>query len=120
MPDRKRILIDPPGEAVILAARHLDATEGRVQAGSTVDMATRSAITTVLRYVAKAHNSPSVTAEQQGAGGHHEGIDRVRALHVRNPHSGTCEHCSAGDYPDYAVRSPCPTIRALDKEGHGG
>jgi hypothetical protein len=43
-------------------------------------------------------------------------VDRVRALHVRNPHSGTCEHCSDGDYPDYAVPHPCATIRALDEE----
>lgn len=56
---RKRITIDPPSEATILAARHLDATEGRVQIGSVVDSATRSAITTVLRYIAKAHNSPA-------------------------------------------------------------
>lgn len=42
--------------------------------------------------------------------------DRVRALHVRNPHSGTCEHCSAADYPDYAVPHPCATIRALNGE----
>lgn len=56
---RKRIVIDAPSEATILAARHLDATEGPVQIGRTVDMATRSAITTVLRYIAKAHNSPA-------------------------------------------------------------
>lgn len=53
----KRITIDAPSEAVILAARHLDATEGRVQVGSTVDTSTRSAITRVLDYVAKAHNT---------------------------------------------------------------
>ena len=46
--------------------------------------------------------------------------DRVRALHVRNPHSGTCEHCSAGDYPDYAVPHPCATIRALGEEKTDG
>ncbi|MFB7776892.1 hypothetical protein [Streptomyces bauhiniae] len=44
-------------------------------------------------------------------------IERVRNLHIRNPNSGTCEHCSARDYPDYAVRSPCPTITALDSTG---
>jgi hypothetical protein len=43
-------------------------------------------------------------------------IDRVRALHRRNEHTGTCEHCSARDYPDYAVSYPCDTIRALDQE----
>lgn len=58
-PSRKRIVTDAPSEAVILAARHLDATEGPVQVGRTVDTATRSAITTVLRYIAKAHNSPT-------------------------------------------------------------
>lgn len=43
-------------------------------------------------------------------------VERVRALHVRNPNSGTCEHCSERDYPDYSVPWPCPTIRALDEE----
>ena len=60
MSDPKRILIDPPGEAVILAARHLDATEGRVQVGSSVDAAARSAITCVLNYIATAYNAPPV------------------------------------------------------------
>ena len=55
----KRITIDAPDATTILAARHLDATEGRVQVGATVDTATRGAITTVLRYIAKAHNSPA-------------------------------------------------------------
>ncbi|MFC9736208.1 hypothetical protein ACFWG5_34345 [Streptomyces hydrogenans] len=41
-------------------------------------------------------------------------IARVRAVHVRNGHTGDCEHCSAGDYPNYAVPDPCPTLRALD------
>ncbi|WP_405960806.1 hypothetical protein OG235_27975 [Streptomyces sp. NBC_00024] len=43
-------------------------------------------------------------------------VERVRALHVRNPNSVTCEHCSERDYPDYSVPWPCPTIRALDEE----
>lgn len=60
---RKRITIDPPNGATILAARHLDATEGPVQVGATVDTATRSAITTVLRHIAKAHNSPTAPTE---------------------------------------------------------
>lgn len=42
--------------------------------------------------------------------------ERVRALHRRNENTGTCEHCSERDYPDYAVAHPCPTIRALDGE----
>ncbi|WP_405960810.1 hypothetical protein OG235_27995 [Streptomyces sp. NBC_00024] len=62
MSDRKRILIDAPSEMTVLAARHLDATEGPVQVGRTVDTATRSAITTVLRYIATAHNAPAVEA----------------------------------------------------------
>lgn len=44
-------------------------------------------------------------------------IARVRALHRRNEHTGTCEHCSQRDYPDYAVPSPCPTVQALDEPG---
>ncbi len=43
-----------------------------------------------------------------------EGVNRVRALHVRNDNAGTCEHCSERDYPTYAVPYPCPTIQALD------
>lgn len=63
VPNPKRITIDAPNGATVLAARHLDATEGPVQVGSTVDTATRSAITVVLRYIAKAHNSPAAPAE---------------------------------------------------------
>lgn len=51
-------------------------------------------------------------AEQ--AGRDQAAITRVRDLHVRNPHTGDCEHCSARNYPDYAVPHPCPTIAALD------
>ncbi|WP_329424030.1 hypothetical protein [Streptomyces sp. NBC_01268] len=43
-------------------------------------------------------------------------IERVRALHARNTHTGDCEHCSARDYPNYAVPHPCPTIAALDEQ----
>jgi hypothetical protein len=43
-----------------------------------------------------------------------DAADRVRSLHRRNENSGTCEHCSARDYPNYAVQFPCETIRALD------
>lgn len=64
MSDRKRILIDPPGGAVILAARHLDQTEGRVQTGTTVDASTRSAINAVLNYIATAHNAPAAAGEK--------------------------------------------------------
>jgi hypothetical protein len=59
---RKRIAIEAPSEMVILAARHLDATEGPVQVGAIVDSATRSAITMVLRYISNAHNSPAPEA----------------------------------------------------------
>ncbi|MFF7880998.1 hypothetical protein ACH40F_08030 [Streptomyces sp. NPDC020794] len=62
---RKRITIETPDGSTILAARHLDATEGRVQIGSTVDTATRSAITQVLGYIAKAHNSPTAPMTDQ-------------------------------------------------------
>ena len=65
MTDRK-ILIDPPGEAVVMAARHLDWTEGPVQTGTTVDMSTRSAINCVLRYIAKAHNASAVEPPAPG------------------------------------------------------
>lgn len=44
-------------------------------------------------------------------------IECVRALHARNAHTGDCEHCSARDYPDYAVPHPCPTAAALDQHG---
>jgi hypothetical protein len=42
-----------------------------------------------------------------------EAIAAVGKLHVRNPNTRTCEHCSERDYPDYAVPWPCPTMRAL-------
>ncbi|MFF8679525.1 hypothetical protein ACF07F_16600 [Streptomyces sp. NPDC015237] len=40
-------------------------------------------------------------------------VARARALHRRNEHTGDCEHCSARDYPNYAVPHPCDTVRAL-------
>ncbi|MFE1451956.1 hypothetical protein [Streptomyces olivaceoviridis] len=43
-----------------------------------------------------------------------EAVDRVKQLHVRNQYTGSCEHCSARDYPDYDVSWPCPTIQALE------
>lgn len=52
MPDR-------PPSIVILAARHLDLTEGRMGLpGHVVDDSDRSALTAVLGYVAKQHNAP--------------------------------------------------------------
>jgi hypothetical protein len=43
-------------------------------------------------------------------------IAAVRAIHrrVTTAHTDSCEHCSAGDYPNYDVRWPCPTAAALD------
>jgi hypothetical protein len=55
---RSKIVIEPPGEAVILAARHLDQNEGPARVGTVIDSETRGAINAVLRYVAKAHNAP--------------------------------------------------------------
>lgn len=40
-------------------------------------------------------------------------LDAVSKLHVRNANSGTCEHCSERDYPNYDTPWPCPTIQAL-------
>jgi hypothetical protein len=40
-------------------------------------------------------------------------FERVHVLHRRNENTGTCEHCSTHDYPDYAVKWPCETVRAL-------
>lgn len=42
-----------------------------------------------------------------------DAVAAVGKLHVRNVNSGTCEHCSERDYPDYAVPWPCPTMQAL-------
>jgi hypothetical protein len=49
--------IEPPDATVVLAARHLDATEGRAWTGTRIDPTTRSAIDQVIGYVAKAHNT---------------------------------------------------------------
>jgi hypothetical protein len=62
MPDPKRILIDRPNEITILAARHLDQTEGPVQTGRLLTTDDRAAINTVLRYVSRAHNAPAADA----------------------------------------------------------
>lgn len=43
-------------------------------------------------------------------------LTSMSALHNRNEHSGTCEHCSEHDYPDYAVPWPCPTMTALGEK----
>lgn len=83
---RKRITIDAPSEAVILAARHLDATEGPVQVGATVDASTRSAITTVLRYISEAHNSPAVDVPV--AEGFEELKARWKAIHAKTEPKG--------------------------------
>lgn len=72
----KLITIEAPNAATILAARHLDATEGPVRTGCTVDTATRSAINHVLNYVAQAHNSLSDPESCV----HEQALGRVRAL----------------------------------------
>lgn len=56
-PVNRRVNLEAPGQATILAARHLDIQEGAVQVGTVVNQSTRSAITQVLDYVAEAHNS---------------------------------------------------------------
>ena len=55
----KRITIDAPDSVTILAARHLDETEGPVQIGDVVTASTRGAINRVLNYIAKAHSAPA-------------------------------------------------------------
>jgi hypothetical protein len=60
----RRIEIEAPSEMTVLAARHLDETEGPVRVGSMVDHSTRSAISQVLRYISRAHNAPD--AGQRG------------------------------------------------------
>jgi hypothetical protein len=47
-----------PDSVTVLAARHLDETEGPVQIGRVITALDRSAINTVLRYVARAYNAP--------------------------------------------------------------
>lgn len=59
------------------------------------------------------HTVDTINSDQLDA--LYDQLDRVRALHKRNEHTGDCEHCSARDYPDYAVPHPCDTIRALDE-----
>lgn len=49
--------IDRPPSMVILAARHLDETEGPVRVGHVVTESDRGAITAVLRYIAAAHRA---------------------------------------------------------------
>lgn len=104
----KRITIDAPGEMVILAARHLDATESPVRVGTVVDSAARSAITTVLRYIATAHNSP---AAEPGA--------------VHTAVQGRCPACRGaslflGDGGHVTCsRLDCPTPTLADEYLHG-
>jgi hypothetical protein len=91
----KRITIDPPDSTTILAARHLDATEGRVQIGTTVDSATRAAISRVLDYIATAHNSPAATAEQERDGAYRERAHLVGL---------------AASFAEQAVIAPAPDV----------
>lgn len=66
----KKITIPPPDEATVLAARHLDETEGPAQIGTLMTASTRGAINRVLRYIAMAHNAP---AAESGSGCAHCG-----------------------------------------------
>ncbi|MFB7440218.1 hypothetical protein ACFC01_17975 [Streptomyces mirabilis] len=111
---RKRITIDAPDGPTILAARHLDPTEGRVQIGSTVDTATRSAITRVLGYIAKAHGSAGVPASTAPLAA---GLPLVR---------GNCPACGRaslflgdGGYVTCSIID-CPNPSAADDMLHGG
>lgn len=61
----KRVTLEPPSAGTVMAARHLDINEGPVRVGSTVDQATRSAITQVVRYVAKAHGTEPDQSQDQ-------------------------------------------------------
>lgn len=48
---------DRPDATVLLAARHLDATEGPVRVGTVIDGTTRAALDHVLAYVSRMHNA---------------------------------------------------------------
>lgn len=110
---RKRITIDAPSEAVILAARHLDATEGPVQVGAIVDTAARSAITTVLRYISKAHNSDAVEL-QTTAPADGNPIVQGRCPACR----GTCLFLGSGGHVTCS-RLDCPNPTLADEQLHG-
>ncbi|MFI1472062.1 hypothetical protein [Streptomyces wuyuanensis] len=43
-------------------------------------------------------------------------VQRVRALHAKNPNTGDCEHCSERDYPNYAVPWPCRTLQVVEEQ----
>jgi hypothetical protein len=114
---RKRITIDPPDGSTILAARHLDATEGRVQVGSTVDAATRAAISRVLDYIAKAHNSPAAPTDLPAS--------TAPAAAAHPIVQGRCPACrgaslflGSGGYVTCS-RLDCPNPSAADELLHG-
>ncbi|MER5694903.1 DUF6085 family protein [Streptomyces mirabilis] len=110
---RKRVTIDAPDGTTILAARHLDATEGRVQIGSTVDTATRSAITRVLGYIAKAHGSASLLASTAPLAA---GLPQVQG---RCPACGrTSLFLGDGGYVTCSIID-CPNPSAADELLHG-
>lgn len=88
------IRLEPPGPLTVLAARHLDATEGPVQVGRTLTTEDRSAITTVLRYVAMAYNTPS-----------------SRSFSAPATACGVCGHFNHDD-----LQAPC----GVYAEGHPG
>lgn len=110
----KRVTIDVPDGPTILAARHLDATEGPVQVGATVTTATRSAIDRVLSYVAKAHNStaadtPASTAPAAAA--HPIVRGRCPACRGQSLFLGSGGHITC-------ARLDCPNPCAADDQLH--
>lgn len=57
-------VIERPSSMVILAARHLDETEGPCREGHVLTPNDRSAITTVLRYISAANTAAGVAPEE--------------------------------------------------------
>lgn len=108
---RKRITIDALDGPTILAARHLDATEGRVQIGTTVDSATRAAISRVLDYIATAHNSRAAT-DLPAAAAHPIVRGRCPACRGESLFLGSGGHVTC-------ARLDCPDPCAADKQLHG-
>lgn len=111
--------VEMPNATVILAARHLDATEGPVQVGRYVDQSTRSAIDHVLGYVARAHNGraseplqicelphQSVEEEEECE------VQRVTASEDVQPDTPRCIHCThpKADHSDRDDQTPSPTV----------
>lgn len=84
-------MTEKPNAWVVLAARHLDATEGPVQIGTVVDASTRSAIDTVLRYVAQAYNSADTPTAPNSF---REAARFVEAMNEACDNKRPCESCT--------------------------